>query len=163
MTSQVWMWEDRVINGHVIYLLEEATVKQIALFYIGSAIFLPTHGFKEEALMLGFKSGLLGPALEQLLVSPAFTRSKEKKKLPGGAPGAVCRPLKASSAKPVRNGTLTTEGGAVSDLPISVFPCKQYSLGNYPTNKRDSCAQRALRTTYENVGEHLFLLSHLLF
>lgn len=40
MTSQVWMWEDRVINGHVIYLLEEATIKQIALFYISPAIFL---------------------------------------------------------------------------------------------------------------------------
>ena len=62
MTSQVWMWEDRVINGHVIYLLEEATVKQIALFYIGSAIFLPTHGFKEEGVDAGFHIRTPGPS-----------------------------------------------------------------------------------------------------
>lgn len=61
---------------------------------------------------------------------------RKKKKLPGGAPGAVCRPLQASSDKPLRNGSLTTEGGAISDLPISIFLCKQYSLGTYPTNKR---------------------------
>ena len=47
MTSQVWMWEDRVINGHVIYLLEEATIKQIALFYIGPAIFLWPRTIRE--------------------------------------------------------------------------------------------------------------------
>lgn len=63
MIFKRWRWEDIVINGHAIYLLEEAVIKQTALFTWLPLYSCLTKGFKEELSDAGFQSQALGPGL----------------------------------------------------------------------------------------------------
>lgn len=49
-----WRGPDIVIRRHAVYLLEEAVMKQTAVFTSSSLYSCPTKGFKEEPSDAGF-------------------------------------------------------------------------------------------------------------
>ena len=78
------MREDRFINGYVIYRLEDATIKRLALFLIGPPIFLPTHGFKDEGFDAGFQIRTPGPWAEGSCWSVRHLQGPERRSCRAG-------------------------------------------------------------------------------
>lgn len=148
-----------ISNEYLIYLLEEGITKHTVLFplYLGCI-----KGLWEEPFLMGFE-----PQPQALRWKPGYRSPIHVTYNPEWLVGNPCIMFLCTLyfAKSPRSGNLTTVQYLVSELSFSIFLCKQYSLGNCPTN-RQFCSRNhsiLLNSLLLGCGKKVSLFSSIFF